>query len=356
MLGISIYLGNEPIVEQEAYIRRMRESGFRSIFTSLHIPEDDSSKYREQLQALGKLATELDMELMADISTYSLQSLGLNWSNAEELVDWGVSGLRIDYGIEEERIIELSHKMKVALNASTITKEFIQRTKQNGLHTDAIEAWHNYYPRPETGLGLRDFIQKNQFLKEEGLAVMAFIPGEVDLRGPLYERLPTLEKHRSLSPFAAFLELEKVTGVDKILLGDMGIKDTTLEQFIAYQQGEILLHAQPHEQVGQAMLELSAHPFTNREDPARDCIRAVESRQEDLFVKEKISPFNCVERPIGTITVDNEKYLRYQGELQLTLHDLPADERVNVLGSVIPSDIPLLKWISANQKFRIRWV
>jgi len=39
MRGISIYLGNQSVAEQEAYIKTMREHGFKTIFTSLHIPE-----------------------------------------------------------------------------------------------------------------------------------------------------------------------------------------------------------------------------------------------------------------------------------------------------------------------------
>lgn len=48
--------------------------------------------------------------------------------------------------------------------------------------------------------------------------------------------------------------------------------------------------------------------------------------------------------------------MRYQGEIQIALADLPADERVNVLGKVIDDDLPLLPWIKGNQKFRIKWV
>ena len=39
MLGISIYLGNQSITDQEAYIQNMNRNGFQSIFTSLHIPK-----------------------------------------------------------------------------------------------------------------------------------------------------------------------------------------------------------------------------------------------------------------------------------------------------------------------------
>ena len=30
--------------------------------------------------------------------------------------------------------------------------------------------------------------------------------------------------------------------------------------------------------------------------------------------------------------MDNDRYGRYRGEVQITLSDLPADERVNVVG------------------------
>src|SRR5699024_1559635 len=229
VLGISIYLGNKKVADQETYMRKMRESGFRSIFTSLHIPEDDSSNYEEQLKELGKLALKLEMELMADISPTSLKALGFGWSNAEQLLNWGLTGLRIDYGVPETTIIELSHKMKIALNASTLTEETLERIKENGLNTDAVEAWHNFYPRPET--------------------VMAFVPGDGELRGPLYQTLPTLEKHRNVSPFAGFMELGKRAYVDKILIGDIEVGKATLNQFNAHQDDEILLHAIPEESI-----------------------------------------------------------------------------------------------------------
>src|SRR5699024_6348904 len=128
----------------ETYMRKMRESGFRSIFTSLHISDDDSSNYEEPPIELGKLALKLDMELMADISTTSLKALGFVLSHAEQLLNWGLTCLRNDYGVPETTIIELSHKMKIALNASTHTEETLERMKENGLNTVAVEAWHNF--------------------------------------------------------------------------------------------------------------------------------------------------------------------------------------------------------------------
>ena len=55
-------------------------------------------------------------------------------------------------------------------------------------------------------------------------------------------------------------------------------------------------------------------------------------------------------RPQGSITCDNDKYLHYKGELQITKIDLPADERVNVIGHVVSNDLDLLKVIGAGTK------
>ncbi|MFY9857009.1 MAG: DUF871 domain-containing protein [Exiguobacterium chiriqhucha] len=55
------------------------------------------------------------------------------------------------------------------------------------------------------------------------------------------------------------------------------------------------------------------------------------------------------------MTVDNAKYGRYAGELQITKCDLLADERVNVLGRVIEADRPLIQSIGPGTKFRIEW-
>lgn len=356
MLGISVYLGEEKIADQAVRIRKMYDNGFRSIFTSLHIPEDDHSVYRDQLISLGQLAKHLGMELMADISPASLKSLGYNWENAGELLNWGLTGLRIDYGVDEKTIVQLSQQMRVALNASTIDIDALHRMKEQGLKLEAVEAWHNFYPRRETGLGWNDFIKRNAWLKQAGLTVMAFIPGDEKLRGPLFEKLPTVERHRNYSPFAGFMEFQHEGNVDKILIGDISIGDQSLKQFKAYQQQTVLLRCRVHAEADRYIVNELPELHTNRADHARDVIRSVESRSYATIGKGQITPRYCAERPKGTITIDNERYLRYQGEVQITKTNLPADERVNVLGKVIDEDLALLPFIQANQKFKLLWV
>jgi len=133
MKGLSIYL-SEPITDETSeWLQRMSAVGFTSLFTSLHIPEDDSSLYVERLQALGRLARELGFELVADIAPASLATLGKTWETAATLTDWGVTGLRLDYGISPQQIATLSNQMMVALNASTLTADELTEMKAQGL-------------------------------------------------------------------------------------------------------------------------------------------------------------------------------------------------------------------------------
>lgn len=350
MLGISVYL-QERIEEEK--IRRFYEAGFRSLFTSLHIPEEDASAYRTKLQLLGSIASALDMELIADISTASMEKLDLDWDSAETVLDWGLTGLRIDYGIEDNVIVRLSQKMKVALNASTLTKDQLERLIQLGLRTTHTEVWHNFYPRPETGLALRDFLAKNLLFQTHGLKVQAFVPGDRNLRGPLHQGLPTLEQHRMCGTFAAFAEL-KAYNVDKILIGDPDVTDEALMQ-LKDATNTITLRAQPYGEITEAhhLLDKGAH---NRPDRARDVIRSEESRMSGMFQDAEVTPFNCIERNEGSISIDNDLYMRYKGEIQITRRNLPKDDKVNVIGRVIPEDIPLLNYIEGGSRFRVIWI
>jgi uncharacterized protein len=354
MLGMSIYL-SEPVETKKSYIEKMKNAGFTSIFTSLHIPEDNPEVYRERLIKLGSYAKEYGLELMADISSKSLSYLGYQWEEASELLNWGLTGLRIDYGIENQTIVELSKKMKVALNASTLTQEILNKLVESGLESSSVEAWHNFYPRPETGLDREEFSIRNKWLTEYGIRVMAFVPGDQSFRGPLYKGLPTLEDHRGASAFASFIDLNYREGVGKILVGDLEISESSLRQFKAFQDGYFLLRARPLLD-RQELLNLCAMVHTNRPDAARDCIRSMESRLNGLAEGLSLVPVSVVERKKGSITIDNQLYGRYQGEIQITKTDLCADEKVNVIGHIIEEDLPLLSFIKGGRAFKVEWV
>lgn len=71
-----------------------------------------------------------------------------------------MTGLRMDYHISNQQIAELSRKLSIALNASTITELDIQELREANAKIDHLEAWHNYYPRPETALDKSWYYEK----------------------------------------------------------------------------------------------------------------------------------------------------------------------------------------------------
>ncbi|GAM15818.1 DUF871 domain-containing protein [Mesobacillus selenatarsenatis] len=349
MLGISVYLKKDMMEKNAGWIEKAALYGLNSIFTSLHIPEDNPAEYKELLQKLGELAKKHNMELMADVSPRSLDYLGLDWDQYDVLLDWGLSGIRADYGFTIQQIVELSHKMKIGINASTVTKEELLAWIDAGLNTKNVEAWHNFYPRPETGLDKEFLIERNNMLRSFGITTMAFVPGDKDLRGPVFAGLPTLEKHRGQPPHRAAAELMVSCFTDKILIGDHAVSDEQLEllAFLGKKVIPLRIEAENSEHS-----ELLRKTLTNRMDPARDVIRAVESRSFASMGEKRLPPSNQQERPRGTITIDNELYGRYAGELQVAVNDLPHDVRVNCIGKVIKEDLPLLAEIKAGQQFQ----
>jgi uncharacterized protein len=350
LLGISVYLKKELREQNAAWIEKAAQHGLKSIFTSLHIPEDNPADYKELLQELGSLAKQHQMELMADVSPRSLGFLGLDWDSYEKLLDWGLAGIRADYGFTKEQIVSLSQKMKIGINASTVTKEELLTWLEAGLIAENVEAWHNFYPRPETGLDRLFLIERNQMFREMGITTMAFVPGDKDLRGPVFAGLPTLEEHRGQLPHLAAADLMFSCFTDKILIGDHTVSEEQLEWLSLLGKKTIPLRMAASNWPEPEWLNT---PLTNRMDPARDVIRAVESRSFALSGNKKVQPENQLERTRGTVTIDNELYGRYAGELQIAVNNLARDEKVNCIGKIIDEDLPLLSFIKAGGKFQL---
>ncbi len=347
MFGFSVFMNQDLTPDDLAQMEEMAIS-FKGMFTSMHIPEDDRSKYRERLAVIGGFAKTHHMSLMVDISGHALTDAGFSIDRLEELAAIGVTGLRMDYAIDNQQIARFSHHLRIALNASTLTEKDVQELQDFGADFTQLEAWHNYYPRPETGLDEQWVLDKNRWLKDKGFYVQAFVPGDDRLRGPLYAGLPTLEEHRGMAPFAAALALQQSGTVDAIYIGDGGLTQQSIQQFNEYMQYDIVpLRVKD---CGSAYLDDVLGVHQNRQDEARDVLRSAEARFGEVPLVKTEAPR---ERPIGAVTIDNQAYARYMGEIQVCKQPLPSDPRVNVAAQVIDADLPLIQHIRAGMRFKI---
>lgn len=349
MLGFSVFLNEDWSQDKKDYVNSMADIGFEGVFTSLHIPEDDVSMYTERLKPLLEIVKARKLKLMADISDDAIKSIGLSLNDPGAIYESGFFGLRIDAGIDVETIANLSHYLTVGLNASTLTEDDYEQLIHNQADFRNIEASHNYYPRPDTGLDEKWFYEKNMWLKSKRFRIGAFVPGDSSLRFPLYETLPTLECHRYQNPFASFLSLVRDYNVDDVYIGDPGISDKVREQFTEYlQYGKMLVHATSTSGKWGSFIYKE---HKNRLDVSRNVIRSERSRGDHKH--DTIQPENTVLRNRGSITIDNHQYDRYKGELQIAKRELSPDEKVNVIGQVIDKDLPLLDFLQGGMTFTI---
>ncbi|MBT2696029.1 DUF871 domain-containing protein [Bacillus sp. ISL-40] len=332
MIGISFYL-NDPLAEERIVLAG--KMGVRRAFTSLHIPEE-AGDLAGRAKSLLKAAKEAGIEVYADVSARTPAHLRLESLSA--LKSLGVIGLRLDDFFENDTILTLAKEFKLALNASILFEKDVRALLEGGLEAGQLLAWHNFYPRRETGLSESFFESQNELFRRYGIPVSAYIPGDGEKRGPLFEGLPTLEAHREVDPYLAALELFRA-GVDDVYIGDPEVSEELLSKLMELDRfGRVSLRVEGSQE----------GEFRLRPDFSRDVLRLMDTRSSGSVVAE-----NTVARPVGTITRDNDHYGRYRGEVQIMLHDLPSDERVNVVGRVVEADVPLLSLVQPGQLVKL---
>ena len=311
-------------------------------FTSFHIMEEFSKDYGKRAKNLMERIHLSGKKIMVDISYRGLSALG--YDSLEQFAkESGVYMIRCDFGIQEEEMLNASKYCALAVNASTLDYQFAARLRQAGAEVWAV---HNFYPRPETGLDEEFFVERNLGLRELGIKTAAFITGDSRKRGPLKEGLPTLEKHRNLPPYLQYLQMEETYQMDMVLVGDPGLSEKQMELIERKKQENVI--SVPVE-LNEKYQELYGKIWTIREDSPKWIARLNESRAYAAIGK-KIAAENCIERVAGSITIDNESYLRYSGEIQVVRENLKADERVNVIGQVQPEYQEVLKNLGRGRR------
>ncbi len=337
MLGFSVYFQDY----NEDYIKACAKIGAKYVFTSLHIPEEDYSHLDEQLPALIDLCQSLDLIICPDVSPVTFEKLHLKHGDFETLKQMGFKALRLDYGFDTiEHIQQLIQDFDLFLNASTLDETFIQKLIDHKIDLKHIRFTYNFYPKRYTGLSEKTFMEKQEIMNRYHLNSQAFICGDVLKRFPMYEGLPTLEKHRDMPPLQATMELLSM-GVTDVMVGDSQIDLELLHTIYRYvTNNELELRVrldQPYEHLYNQVLTL-------RLDQSDELLRINQPRQAH------IKPYKNGYRNLGAITIDNELMGRYSGELSIVRQPIHSDARVNVIGFVHPDDVLLLPLICSDIK------
>lgn len=308
----SIYPTDTPEVRAAVLDQACAVAEAPMLFTSLHQPESDGLRgFGAELASAHRLR---GATFCADISPLALERLGEGPAGLQLLGDWGVTMLRIDFGFtpEEIRRIARASGCRIAVNASTATAAFLE-----DLADIEVIGWHNFYPRPETGIGTDFFISQNTMFAERGRRVHAFLPGESALRAPLHLGLPTLEEQRHRTAWRNYLHLRAIAPDVEIVCAEGTVRAEHLE-WIAH-----------HERTGEVTVPLSDL------DPAATFLRGAAWR---LRIEDSAASFrlegtrgsvapdaarNADRRAAGSLQMDLDSLGRYRGEIHLMRRDLP---------------------------------
>ena len=338
--GISLYLSTD-IQKNIEVINKASMSGVKFAFTSLNILEENNIDKSDRLYKLIELCSSNDINLIVDINEYTNSSIFSNLKNVY---------LRIDDGYSLDEIYELSKKNMIVLNASTITKNDLKYLKNKGIDFNNVLALHNYYPKKYTGIGEKYFLEQNEKYNEFGIKTMAFVAGDLK-RGPVFEGLPTLENTREKRFVSSVLKLISLK-TDIVLVGDIDLSDKNWEYFKYISKGIVPIRIIDN--------ILNDTVFENRIDYSEYLIRSKipknigKTRKEfKEYIQKNLKDVKKENGEIkkGDILLSNEKYLRYEGELEIALKNLGLDEKRDIVSRVYDEDIELLDYISIITKF-----
>lgn len=340
MLGISVYLQDLDV----EYIRKAAEIGVKYVFTSLHIPEEDFSDIDVKLPLLVRTCKDCELYLVPDVSPVTFGKLGIELGDFGELKKLGLKALRLDFGFDNvENLKKLQDDFELFINASTVDEEYLIQAKNLGIDFSKMKAAHNFYPKNNTGLSVKEFVKRNKLFQKYGIDILAFVPGDELKRFPLYEGLPTLEVHRGLNSFVAAVDLMVNYDVKDIIVGDSFAKLSTLKKISRFMNENILCLRSKIEE----SYELYGKVLDVRSDLSEYVIRIGNMgapRIPDVPIQR------TEDKLAGMITMENKLSGRYSGEIQIAKVDLPFSKSSNVIGFIYPEYVRLLDMIDSETK------
>jgi uncharacterized protein len=353
-LGISVYPQHGTLKEMKDYIKLAHDNGFSRIFTCLMSLKNDEE--RVKLQRLNQFAHELGYEIYADVAPAVLEELGLTFREISQLKEsYHLDGLRLDMGFsgQEEAFMSLdASNMKIELNISNGTK-YVENILSYKPNQENIVGCHNFYPRKYTGLSRSHFMNSSKLFKKNHIRTAAMISSKDAKFGPWEETpygLPTLEEHRHLSIVVQAKDLWHTGLIDDLIIGNMYASKEELEALGRLNRNKLELRVETSALTSSLEEKvIFDEPHFNRGDVSEYVIRSTQSRVK--YKNDSFPAHDAINIERGDITIDNDLDIRYKGELQVALKQMPNAGCTNIVAKVVPEEHFLLDQIQPWESF-----
>ena len=358
MLGISVYPYKEQSDETKAYIRRAAELGFGRMFTNLLALPD--SEREETLAKMGDAiacARECGMEVVLDVNPGVFKQLGLAETDLSFFKEMGATGVRLDSafdGLVESLLTFDSSGLDLEVNISNDT-EYVANVFSYQPNRDRIIGCHNFYPQRFTGLDYEYFMKCSAKYKELGLRTAAFVNSRAADHGPhaFADGLCTLEEHRDLPIVVQAKHLLATGLIDDVIIANAFASDEELVALANIRQDQIELAVEfvPGTTETEREIVLEKQHF-NRGDINSYSIRSTFVKLD--YADASIPSNNTAsELHPGDITIGNDSFGQYKGELNIVRRDMPnSGGHKNVVAHVVDDEKFLMRYIKPWTKFR----
>lgn len=354
-LGFSLYPEQYGLQSSLDYIDLLLKYGANRLFLSLLQLEGDNQTNFDLYQKICEYCKTNGIEVVADISPDFIEANG--WTNCllEKANLFGLRGIRLDESLAVEEIVKLTHNeynIKIELNSSTEDQLLVDLVDK-GAKLDNIMGCHNFYPHKYTGLSKKHLLRMSKLYKKYNIVSSVFISSNTATEGPwpISEGLPTLEELRYL-PLELQVDVLKSTNLfDNLIISNQFIQENELIRVAdRIKATNVVFKYIPltSDNIEKAILDYS-HRY--RGDISDYVIRSTEPRVK--FSTSSIPP-RKIELPYierGSITIDNDNYLRYKGELHVVLKSYKANDKVNLAGRIVEDYMILLDYLQPWQEF-----
>lgn len=341
--------------------------GFNEVFTTLHLPEFSLAQQLDCLKIICNYAEKNNLSITVDIGGEYINEILRSKEYSDTVKKLKIAFIRLDYGFSKKQINDLYNSFNIrgfVVNASIYSEDEINEIVSEMKEIDEkleIRGCHNFYVRNETGIDETLAMRQDSYFRKYEIPVCYCIPSYSNPRGPLFSGLCTLEKHRFISIEEAVADLIIKYQASYVMMADEWLTEREFKEFS--ETVEILTRPlMPVEDIHVRLADtvtdeernivLGQHVF--RYDSPDCFLRSQTSRQMAEYAR-RIKTGNTVKRTYGSVTVDNARYKRYSGELQVVMTEAEQDDKVNVVG-IITDREELLKLKRFREKTVYRFV
>ena len=362
-LGVSVYPEQETLEEISNYLELASSYGFKKVFTSMFTVEGDKNDIVNYFKSFCDIAHQYNMVVSGDVNTGFLQKMGATCDDLSIFKEIGIDILRLDSCYFDERDVKMiNNPLGIGIEITAAFEKAAIKALENGADPAKFSACHNFYPQRYTGADIESVRDINNKFKKLGIRTVMFMSSNVKgAHGPkpVYDGLPTIEDHRTMSVEAQLKHIISFHNVDEVIFGNAFASreefETVSEVIKAcyptikkLDQYGTLGNYLPHGDVERVAFKVELDKEVtelerkilldfNYHNAGEYIYYMIRSRWPRIFTKKLSIPLRPCDKKmfeVGDVLICNDNCSPYLGEIEIALKPMENDGQRNYLGHI----------------------